>query len=63
MFSLAKKYRSRIKRLYIYNWRRPCRPTTRRFDAGLLNADGEARPGYKTVKRYLGSRTLQSVAP
>jgi hypothetical protein len=51
MFSLAKKYRSRIKRLYIYNWRQPT--LSNRFDAGLLRKNGTARPAYSTVRRTL----------
>ena len=54
MFRLARSHR-RIKRLYIYNWKQP--GTKHRFDAGLVAANGKARPGYKTVKRTLrGSR-------
>jgi Glycosyl hydrolase catalytic core len=51
MFSLARRYRSRIKRLYIYNW---FGQTSRnRFDAGLVNVNGTARPAYNTVQRTL----------
>jgi hypothetical protein len=53
MFSLAKKYRSRIKRLYIYNWRQPL--LSNRFDAGLVKRSGKARPAYSTVRRTLNS--------
>ena len=51
MFSLAKRYRSRIKRLYIYNWNGS--PRSARFDAGLVNPDGTPRPAYRVVKRTL----------
>jgi hypothetical protein len=51
MFSLAKRYRSRIKRLYIYNWFGQTR--SNRFDAGLVNPNGSARPAYNTVRRML----------
>ena len=63
MFNLAKRYRKRIKRLYIYNWRAPV-PTNKngRFDAGLLNVDGKARPAYKTVQALPGVVDLQSVS-
>jgi hypothetical protein len=54
MFSLAKRYRSRIKRLYIYNWFG--QPRSNRFDAGLVNANGTARPAYNTVRRQLRTR-------
>ena len=51
MFSLARRYRSRIKRLYIYNWFGQTR--SNRFDAGLVNVDGTPRPAYNTVMRTL----------
>jgi hypothetical protein len=51
MFHLARKYRGRIKRLYIYNWVAPSRRA--RFDAGLVRHNGKPRPGYKTVKRNI----------
>jgi hypothetical protein len=51
MFSLAKKYRKRIKRLYIYHWRQPL--SDNRFDAGLLRKDGTARPAFNTVTSML----------
>jgi hypothetical protein len=51
MFSLAKKYRRRIARLYIYHWRQPL--TDNRFDAGLLRKDGTARPAFDTVQNTL----------
>jgi hypothetical protein len=51
MFSLARRYQSRIKRLYIYNW---FGQTSRnRFDAGLVNVNGTPRPAYNTVVRTL----------
>jgi hypothetical protein len=56
MFSLAKRYRSRIKRLYIYNWFGQTR--SNRFDAGLVNPDGSARPAYNTVRRMLRTSTF-----
>jgi hypothetical protein len=51
MFSLARRYRSRIKRLYIYNWFGQTR--SNRFDAGLVNVNGTPRPAYNTVRRTL----------
>ena len=56
MFSLAKKYRSRIKRLYIYNWKQP--GGDNRFDAGLTRANGTARPAYSTVRKTLRTSTF-----
>ena len=53
MFSLAKRYRSRIKRLYIYNWWQPA--GRNRFDAGLITSKGKPRPAYNTVRRTLRS--------
>jgi hypothetical protein len=54
MFKLAKRYRQRIKRLYIYNWKQPAGDN--RFDAGLVRADGTARPAYSTVRKQLRTR-------
>jgi hypothetical protein len=52
-FTLAKRFRSRVKRLYIYNWTGS--PPRARFDAGLVNPDGSPRPGYRVLKRMLVS--------
>jgi hypothetical protein len=59
MFALAKRYRSRIKRLYIYHWKQPdpSNPDNR-FDAGLINFNGAARPAYNTVRRQLATRAF-----
>jgi hypothetical protein len=59
MFSLAKKYRKRIKRVYIYNWRAPL--ASARFDSGLIRHFDitqiqSARPAYFTVKSQIHSR-------
>jgi hypothetical protein len=51
LFRLARSS-SRIKRLYIYNWKQPGQKSAR-FDAGLVDKKGKARPGYKTVKKTL----------
>jgi hypothetical protein len=51
LFRLAKQYRRRIERLYVYHWRQ-AEPDSR-FDAGLLRADGSPRASYHTVKRWL----------
>jgi hypothetical protein len=53
MFALAKRYRSRIKRLYIYHWQQSAGEN--RFDAGLLRSDGTARPAYNTVRKQLAT--------
>jgi Glycosyl hydrolase catalytic core len=56
MFALAKRYRKRIKRLYIYHWLQP--GSDNRFDAGLIRSNGTARPAYNTVRRALRTRTF-----
>jgi hypothetical protein len=56
MFALAKRYRSRIKRLYIYHWKQPA--GSNRFDAGLIRRDGTARPAYNTVLNQLATGTF-----
>lgn len=56
MFALAKRYRSRIKRLYIYHWGAP--KTANRFDAGLIRANGSPRPAYNTVRAQLKTRAF-----
>jgi hypothetical protein len=56
MFALAKRYRSRIKRLYIYHFIQSA--SDNRFDAGLVRRDGTARPAYTTVRNQLGTRTF-----
>jgi len=48
---LAKEYRSRIGRLYVYHWRAD--QFDNRFDAGLLGKDGTPRASYYTLKRWL----------
>jgi hypothetical protein len=48
---LARRYRGRIERLYIYHWRQD--GFGNRFDAGLLNKDGQPRASYNTLARWL----------
>ena len=51
MFRMARTYRRYVKRLYVYNWTgTDCES---RFDAGLVNADGSARPAYRTFRSQL----------
>ncbi len=50
MFKLARRY-SRVKRLYVYRWFGE--PRSARFDAGLVNPDGTARPALKQFKRSI----------
>ena len=56
MFALAKRYRKRIKRLYIYHWKQSA--SDNRFDAGLITNTGRARPAYNTVLRQLATPTF-----
>jgi hypothetical protein len=51
-FGIARKYRRRIKRLYLYQWSIDF--SGNRFDAGLVRADGTPRPGYYVVRKYRG---------
>ena len=50
MFSIARRYRARTTRLYVYQWSIDF--SGNRFDAGLVRADGVARPGYYVVRHY-----------
>jgi hypothetical protein len=56
MFALAKRYRKRIKRLYIYHWQQSA--GANRFDAGLIRSNGTARPAYNTVRKELRTKTF-----
>lgn len=51
MFSLASS-NPRITRLYIFQWTGS--PSSARFDAGLTNPNGTARPGYHVVADHIG---------
>src|SRR6478672_6756201 len=54
MFSLARTYRtSGVERLYVYNFTGPADGCDARFDAGLTNFNGTARPGYNYLKDAL----------
>ena len=55
MFTLAKKYRKDITRLYSYNWQGT--DCTNRFDAGLVHPDGSIRPAYTAFKKGASSFT------
>ena len=51
MFTLTKRFRSQISRLYIYNFTgADCEG---RFDAGLVRSDGTTRPAYDAVMRQM----------
>jgi len=51
---LAREFRSRIERLYVYHWRQDS--FDNRFDAGLLDKTGKPRASYHTLERWLGTR-------
>lgn len=56
MFTLAKKYRKDITRLYSYNWQgTDCQ---NRFDAGLVHPDGSVRGSYTSFKKGLASSSF-----
>jgi Glycosyl hydrolase catalytic core len=50
MFKLARRYR-RIARIYVYRYFGE--PRSARFDAGLVNPDGSARPAFKQFKKSI----------
>jgi polysaccharide biosynthesis protein PslG len=50
---LARAYRNRIQRLYVYHWRQDDK---NRFDSGLIGEDGVPRPSYYTLERWLRTR-------
>jgi hypothetical protein len=49
MYRIARRYRSRIQRIYIYQW--SPNNTTDVFDAGVVNADNTPRQAYGVVRR------------
>jgi hypothetical protein len=53
MFTLAKKFKSQVKRYYIFSWAGDGCATN--FDAGLVGPDGKPRPAYFTLKTALTS--------
>jgi hypothetical protein len=48
---LAREFRNRIERLYVYHWRQDS--FDNRFDAGLLDKNGQPRASYHTLERWL----------
>jgi hypothetical protein len=52
MFSIARKFRARTTRLYVYQWSIDF--SGNRFDAGLVRANGTPRPGFFVVRKYRG---------
>lgn len=54
MFTLAKRFKKFVRRLYIYNWTpTPVCVQETRFDSGVVNPDGTARPAYNVIKSRL----------
>jgi hypothetical protein len=52
-YGLAKKFQSRIQRLYYYQWRKNNPGDF--FDAGIVRFDGTLRPSYAALKKLPGS--------
>ncbi|MBB4663637.1 hypothetical protein [Conexibacter arvalis] len=50
LFKQANKYRSKVARIYLYNWF--AAPADNRWDSGFLDASGQPRPAYKRLVRY-----------
>jgi hypothetical protein len=48
-YKIAKKFRSRIKRLYYYQWRKNNEADF--FDAGIVAFNGKLRPAYTSLKK------------
>jgi hypothetical protein len=55
VFRAALRFRSRIDRLYWWQWRGAQRPRRVRWDSGLLDATGKPRPAYRVAlnQRFL----------
>lgn len=53
LFALTRKYRKRIRRVYLYQWRKTS--SFDRFDAGIVRPDGRARPSFYVIKSMLSS--------
>jgi hypothetical protein len=49
VFRAAIRYRSRVDRLYWWQWRGDRRPRRVRWDSGLLDAAGRPRPAYRAA--------------
>jgi hypothetical protein len=51
LFRVTKRFRRSISRVYVYNWTGA--PRGARFDAGLTNPNGSARPGLRVFRRNI----------
>ena len=58
-FRLAGIDRRRIRRLYLYQWRRT--NAFDRFDAGIVRPNGRPRPSLNVIRRQLGLAALPGV--
>lgn len=52
MFRIAATYPDRIRRVYIYQWKKT--NSFDRFDAGLVDPRGRPRPSYRVVRDLIG---------
>jgi hypothetical protein len=50
LFTQALKYRSKVDRIYFYNWFAPT--ADNRWDSAMVAADGSPRPAYARLQRY-----------
>ena len=55
VFQAALRYRSRVDRMYWWQWRGASTPRAVRWDSGLLDAAGRPRPAYRIAlhQRFL----------
>jgi hypothetical protein len=51
MFTLTRRFRADIRRLYVYNFTSD--DCAGRFDSGVVRRNGSARPAYDTLKRQI----------
>ncbi|MEA2296285.1 MAG: hypothetical protein QOE86_3924 [Solirubrobacteraceae bacterium] len=49
VFRAATRFRSRVDRLYWWQWRGDPRPRRTRWDSGLVDASGKPRPAYRSA--------------
>ena len=53
MFTLTRRFRADIRRLYVYNFTSD--DCAGRFDSGVVRRNGTARPAYDALKRQIQS--------
>ncbi len=59
-FRQALRFRSRVDRMYWWEWKGQRRPRRAHWDTGLINANGTVRPAYRVALRQ---RFLRSLKP